>query len=158
MTIGDIDVVELNEAFAAQVIPIMDRVRHPAREAEHARRRDRARPPVRDDRRADHDHAAERDGDRRPRGRPGDDVRRRRPGRGDGRRAPELSRDAGGVGTAGRPSPAVRGQPNVTTLMPRSETLTAEAPTLQALTTTVLAAVTLTPPNTTVCSEWPSIP
>ena len=66
-------------------------VRHPAREAEHARRRDRPRPPVRDDRRADHDHAAERDGDRRSHGRPRDDVRRRRPGRGDDRRAPELS-------------------------------------------------------------------
>ena len=38
MSISDVDVVELNEAFAAQVIPIMDRVRHPAREAEHARR------------------------------------------------------------------------------------------------------------------------
>jgi hypothetical protein len=41
-------------------------------------------------------------------------------------------------------------QPKVTTRMPRFETLTAEAPTLQFLTTTVLGAVTLTPPNTTV--------
>jgi hypothetical protein len=41
-------------------------------------------------------------------------------------------------------------QPKVTTRMPRFGTLIAEAPTLQALTTTVLAAVTLTPPNTTV--------
>src|SRR5690242_9568242 len=40
-------------------------------------------------------------------------------------------------------------QPKVTTRMPRFETLIAEAPTLQALTTTVFAAVTLTPPNTT---------
>ena len=60
MTIDDVDVVELNEAFAAQVIPIMDRVRDPAREAQHPRRRDRPRPSVRDDRRADHDHPAER--------------------------------------------------------------------------------------------------
>ena len=49
MTIDDVDVVELNEAFAAQVIPIMDRVRHPAREAQHPRRGDRAGPPLRDD-------------------------------------------------------------------------------------------------------------
>ena len=103
MTIDDVDVVELNEAFAAQVIPIMDRVRHPAREAEHARRRDRPRPPVRDDRRPDHGHAAERDGDRRPPGRPRDDVRRRRPGRGDDRRAPELSGSHPGRKGAARP-------------------------------------------------------
>ena len=87
MTIDDVDAVELNEAFAAQVIPIMDRVRHPAREAQHPRRRDRPRPPVRDDRRPDHGHPAQRDGDRRPPVRPGDDVRRRRPGQGDDRRA-----------------------------------------------------------------------
>ncbi len=34
------------------------RARDPGREAQPVRRRDRARPPVRDDRRADHDHAA----------------------------------------------------------------------------------------------------
>ena len=38
--------------------PDHGRVRHPAREAQPARRRDRARPPLRDDRRPHHDHAA----------------------------------------------------------------------------------------------------
>ena len=70
--------------------PDHGRVRHPAREDEPARRRDRPRPPVRDDRRADHDHAAQRPRDRRQADRPRDDVRRRRPGRGDDRRAAEL--------------------------------------------------------------------
>src|SRR5882757_4349205 len=66
--------------------PDHGRNRDRARQAEHARRRDRPRPPLRDDRRPHHGHAAERDGDRRQAGRPGDDVRRRRPGQGDDRR------------------------------------------------------------------------
>ena len=60
MTIDDIDVVELNEAFAAQVVPCREELGHRPREAQPVRRRDRARPPVRDDRRAHHDHAAQR--------------------------------------------------------------------------------------------------
>jgi hypothetical protein len=59
MTIDDIDLVELNEAFAAQVLPVPRRARHRPGEAEHQRRRDRAGPPVRHDRRADHDDAAQ---------------------------------------------------------------------------------------------------
>ena len=70
--------------------PVQGRVRHPAREAQHPRRRDRPRPPVRDDRRPDHEHPAQRDGDRRPPGRARDDVRRRRAGEGNARRAHEL--------------------------------------------------------------------
>ena len=89
MTIDDVDVMELNEAFAAQVIAGLPRGRRRSvrRQAEPARRRDRARPPVRDDRRADHGHAAERPRDARPDDRARDDVRRRRPGHGDARRA-----------------------------------------------------------------------
>ena len=70
--------------------PDHERVRHPAGEAEPARRRDRAGPSVRHDGRAHHDDAAERPRDRRQDDRPRDDVRRRRPGPRDGRRAAEL--------------------------------------------------------------------
>ncbi len=70
--------------------PDHGRVQHPAREDEPARRGDRARASVRHDRRADHDHAAERARDGRQDDRARDDVRRRRPGRGDDRRAPRL--------------------------------------------------------------------
>src|SRR5581483_6428119 len=66
-------------------------------EAEPARRRDRARPSVRDDRCADHEHAAERPRDARRHDRPRDDVRRRRPRDGDGRRASELGPRLGAV-------------------------------------------------------------
>ena len=92
MTIDDVDAVELNEAFAAQVIPIMDECGIEPKQAQHPRRRDRPRPPLRDDRRPHHGHPAQRDGDRRPPGRPRDDVRRRRPGQGDDRGKNELSR------------------------------------------------------------------
>ena len=60
MKIDDVDIVEINEAFAAQIVPVQGGARDPRREAQPVRRRDRARPPVRDDRRADHDHAAQR--------------------------------------------------------------------------------------------------
>ena len=91
MTIDDVGAVELNEAFAAQVIPIMDECDIPLEKTQHPRRRDRPRPPLRDDRRPDHGHPAQRDGDRRPPGRPRDDVRRRRSGQRDDRRTAELS-------------------------------------------------------------------
>ena len=71
--------------------PDHGRVRHPAGEDQHARRGDRSRAPVRHDRRPDHGHPAQRDGDRRPHGRPRDDVRRRGAGRSDAGRAPELT-------------------------------------------------------------------
>ena len=60
------------------------------RAAEPARRRDRARPPLRDDRRTDHVHAPERPRRGRRDDRPRDDVRRRRAGDGDARRAAAL--------------------------------------------------------------------
>ena len=89
MTIGDIDVVELNEAFAAQVLPVCDNTGIDIeRPAQPARRRHRPRAPVRHDRRPHHDHAAQRPADARPDLRPRDDVRRRRPGHGHDRRAP----------------------------------------------------------------------
>ena len=58
LTMKDIDLVEINEAFAAQVVPSARAARHPVREAQRERRRDRARPSVRHDRRAHHDDAA----------------------------------------------------------------------------------------------------
>ena len=64
MTIDDIDLVEINEAFAVQVIACARDLGHRPGEAERARRRDRARPSVRDDRRADHGDAAERAAER----------------------------------------------------------------------------------------------
>ena len=90
MTIDDVDVMELNEAFAAQVLPVCRELgrRSVRREAQSARRRDRARPSLRHDRRADHEHAAQRPRDAGQDDRPRDDVRRRRPGHGDDRRAP----------------------------------------------------------------------
>ena len=47
LAIDDIDLVELNEAFASQSLASRPRARHPAREAERERRRDRARSPAR---------------------------------------------------------------------------------------------------------------
>ena len=79
MQMDDIDLVEINEAFASVVAawrreldPDMDRV-------QRERRRDRARAPARLDRRpADHDPAARAGADRQG-GRPRDHVLRRRP-------------------------------------------------------------------------------
>src|SRR5262249_37477512 len=62
-------------------------------EAQHARRRDRPRPPLRDDRRPHHGDPAQRDGDRRPPGRNRDDVCRRRAGQGDVGGEAELEMD-----------------------------------------------------------------
>ena len=91
MTIDDIDLVEINEAFAAQVIPSARHLGDRLGQAQRQRRRDRARPPVRHDRRPHHDDAAQRPRGRRQDDRPRDDVRRRRPGHGHDRRAPQLT-------------------------------------------------------------------
>ena len=91
MTIDDVDIVELNEAFAAQVIPIMAECNIPLEKMNPHGGRDRPRTPVRHDGRADHDHAPERPRVRRQDDRPGDDVRRGRPGRGDDRREARLA-------------------------------------------------------------------
>ena len=64
MTIDDIDLVEINEAFAAQVDPVGQAPRHQLGQAQRQRRRHRPRPPLRHDRRPHHDHA-----DQRPPGR-----------------------------------------------------------------------------------------
>ena len=60
MTIDDIDLVEINEAFAAQVIPSAKHLGIAVGQAQRERRRHRPRPPVRHDRRPHHDHAAQR--------------------------------------------------------------------------------------------------
>ena len=91
MTIEDIDLVEINEAFAAQVIPSARAPRDPVRQAEREGRRDRARPPLRPDRREDHDDAPQRARGHRLDVRDGVDVRRRWPGHGHGGRAAALS-------------------------------------------------------------------
>ena len=67
--------------------PVGPRARRLARQAQRARRGDRRRAPVRHDRRPHHRNAAERAADARRHLRPRDDVRRRRPGDGDGGRA-----------------------------------------------------------------------
>ena len=88
LEIDDIDLVELNEAFAAQVLACMRRARDPAREAERERRRDRARPSAWLLGRA-HPHDADL-GDAPPRRslRARDDVHRRRAGMRHDRREP----------------------------------------------------------------------
>ncbi len=101
MKIGDVGRRGAERGLRRPGDPDHGRVRHPAREAEHPRRRDRPRPPVRHDRRPHHGHPAERDGDRRPPGRHRDHVRRRRPGRGDDRRAAELAVSGGLMLTLG---------------------------------------------------------
>ena len=90
MTPSDIDLWEINEAFAAQVLPSRRGHRHPAGPAQRPRRRDRARPPVREHRRPHRHDAHQRPADPRRAVRPGDDVRGGRPGHGHHLRAPEL--------------------------------------------------------------------
>ena len=60
MKIEDIDVAELNEAFAAQVLPCREELGIARRAAEPVRRRDRARAPVRLHRGPDPDDAPQR--------------------------------------------------------------------------------------------------
>ena len=91
MTIDDIDLVEINEAFAAQVDPLGQAPRHQLGQAQRPRRCHRPRSPVRPDRRPHHDDAAQRTGGQGQDVRPRVDVRRRRPGHGHDRRAPELT-------------------------------------------------------------------
>ena len=83
MTIDDVDLVEINEAFAAQVIPSSRELGIDLSQAERERRRDRRRPPVRHDRRPHRHHAHQQPPVPRQDHRRGDDVRGRRPGYGD---------------------------------------------------------------------------
>ena len=62
--LDDIDVIELNEAFAAQALAVMKDLDLDPGEGQPERRRDRARPPDRRDRRGDHRQGALRDGAR----------------------------------------------------------------------------------------------
>ena len=64
MTIDDIDLVEINEAFAAQVIPSAKHLGIPMDKLNVHGGGDRPRPPVRHDRRPHHDHADPRPADR----------------------------------------------------------------------------------------------
>ena len=82
LKLDDIGWIELNEAFAAQALAVINTVGLDAAQGQPDGRRDRARPPARRDRRDPR-------GDRRPRAAPpqpevrhGDDVRRHGPGRG----------------------------------------------------------------------------
>ena len=85
--VDDLDLVELNEAFASQSIVCIDELGLDPDEGQRQRRRDRPRSPARDERRAaDHDAQPRAVPDRRPLG-PGDDVHRRRAGDRDDHRA-----------------------------------------------------------------------
>ena len=95
LSIDDIDLVEINEAFAAQVIPSARELDIPFEKLNVHGGADRARPPVRSDRRPHHDHVAQRARRLRWPLRAREHVRRWRPGHGHGRRAPLSRRDIG---------------------------------------------------------------
>jgi acetyl-CoA C-acetyltransferase len=59
MTIDDIDLVEINEAFAAQVLPSAKHLGISSTSSTSEGRRHRPRPPFRHDRRSHHDHVVE---------------------------------------------------------------------------------------------------
>ena len=103
MTIDDIDLVEINEAFAAQVVPSAKELGISYDKLNVQGRRHRPRPPLRPDRGPHHDHAAQRPRGHRQDHRPRVDVRRRRPGHGHDRRAPVVGVTAR-VGPAPRPT------------------------------------------------------
>ena len=81
LTLDQIDLIELNEAFAAQVLACLKELPIDPGSAERERRRDRARPSARLHRREADDDAAVRDEAAKRPLRPGDDVRWRRDGR-----------------------------------------------------------------------------
>ena len=78
MTMDDIDLVEINEAFASVRRRLAARARPRHGPGQRQRRRDRPRPPARLDRRPPDHHPAARDGALRQGDGPGDDVLRRR--------------------------------------------------------------------------------
>ncbi len=78
MAMDDIDLVEINEAFASVVARLAARARPRHGPGQRQRRRDRPRPPARLDRRPPDHHPAARDGADRQGDGPGDDVLRRR--------------------------------------------------------------------------------
>ncbi len=91
MSVADLDLVEINEAFAAQVLPSAKHLEIPLDKVEHSRRGDRPGPPLWHDRRAHHDDLDQLTRGRGQALRTRDDVRRRRPRHGHDRRATELA-------------------------------------------------------------------
>ena len=88
MTLDDIDLVEINEAFASVVLAWQQGDRRRPGQGQRQRRRHRPRPPARRHRRPPHDHAAQRARAHRRPLRPPDHVRGRRPGQRHHHRAP----------------------------------------------------------------------
>ena len=86
LSLGDLDLVELNEAFAAQSLAVVRELGLDPGEGQRPRRRDRARPSDRRQRRARAHHAGARAAGARRRARRGVAVHRRRHGHRDGRR------------------------------------------------------------------------
>ena len=78
--VEDLDLVELNEAFASQSLAVIRELGLDPDEGERERRRDRARPSAGNERRAPRRHAPARAAPPRRPLRAGDAVRRRRPG------------------------------------------------------------------------------
>ena len=101
ITPADLDLVEINEAFAAVGIASTRDARHRRRQGQRQRRRDRARPPDRHVRRPARAAPGARAEASRRRPRRGRAVRRRRPGRRPDRPRPER--------LTGEPTPARRG-------------------------------------------------
>ncbi len=90
-TVADLDLIEINEAFAAVAIQSMRDLGRHQRHRERQRRRDRDRPPDRDVRRPDRAAPVPRAAPPRRRARRRRAVRRRRPGRGAAAAGPWLS-------------------------------------------------------------------
>ena len=80
MKLSDIDLFELNEAFAVGRAALHAGLRHPARQDQRQRRRHRHGPSARRHRRDDLRHGARRTGAARPQHRAGDALHRRRHG------------------------------------------------------------------------------
>ena len=94
LTIDDIDLVEINEAFASVVLAWQQGDRRRPGQGQRQRRRDRARPPARRHRRPADDHPAPRARAHRRPLRPADHVRGRRHGQRHHHRAPGLTHRA----------------------------------------------------------------
>ena len=80
LQLSDVDLVEFNEAFAAQVVAVVRELGLAGGQGQRERRRDRARPSARRDGREAHHAARPRAREARRRHRHGDDVHRRRHG------------------------------------------------------------------------------
>ena len=87
LTVDDIDLFELNEAFASVVLEVPEGPEHPRREAQRQRRRHRDGPPARRHRRHDHRNHGRRARAPRRQARPDHAVHRRRHGCGHHHRA-----------------------------------------------------------------------